>query len=376
MTAIAPPKTELRDIREWARKGGEIVGDSFDETGIREGISEAGRIGIFEALITGNPELRLKLSLALPELALGCGKPGQLLSIGAHGFAVANTIAKFGSEYQKSEILPDLLRGTTVGAFAATEANSGSDVMALATRYRSFEGGYKLKGEKSYITNAPIADWLLCFATSDPSLNFRGLSAFLVPTENDSVQITEDRTVFGSKELSIGTVTFADTLIPKHAILGHRNQGHQIFNFAIQIERVLMSGFFVGLISASLENSILSLSRKQRFGTPVLENPVVAARLADMKLCERASRLVYENACEKLHLDQLTPLDAALTKLCASENLNRACSDHVRNCGGEALLAPNPAAALLLHSASSLIYSGTSDVQRIIAADSLLSDIR
>lgn len=358
-----------QEASEWAKTAGKKAAEMAEFEGVKRSIYEVGTQGLFQSVLEdgglGEP---LSLSL-LPSFGYGCQNGGLLLSYGAHCFAVSMILKKFSSNNKNSKILDDLISGASVGAFAATEADSGSDVMALKTRCKESSNSYKINGSKTYVTNAPIADCFIVFATKDERLNFRGVSAFIIPSDTKGITVTTDKTVFVDSDVSLGTVYFDDVVISKNNLIGQKNGGWKIFNYALICERVLMSGFFVGIMQKLIDTSIDHLKETSRFGEKLSSNPILMERIVTMKRAEYTSRLLFNDACRNLFKGNITDDCAAMTKLHVSESLFSVSISHLRNFGGASFLGKNAAASTLLHSASSLIYSGTSDIQRQIIAN-------
>jgi hypothetical protein len=303
--------------------------------------------------------------------AEGCADSGQLLSIGAHCFAVGMSVARYNDKPRHKSILEALAKGTQIGAFAATEADAGSDAMAIATSFEANGDGYLLNGTKHFISNAPVADVFLVLATRDPKLHFRGISAFLVPRETAGLSVTEEPAWSGCKRCPMGTVYLQDVQLPADAMLAEMNRGWHVFRDAMRCERAMMAGFFVGLMRRQRKLCIEHAQTHFRFGAPIGAYQHVAGRIVDMDRAEVTSELLFAKACELLYRGELTDRVAALAKLHASESLLETSLTLVRTMGASAFVGPNSNADGIIDAANGLVYSGTNDIQKVIIASAL-----
>jgi alkylation response protein AidB-like acyl-CoA dehydrogenase len=314
----------------------------------------------------GDPQATADALIGLGE---GCGNGGMLLSFGAHCFAVASTVARFASDATKAEALPRLASGSAIGAFAATEAGAGSDVMALRTEFAETKTGYVLRGEKTWISNAVHADLFVVFATKDARLHSRGISAFLVERTTPGITVAPIA-VEGVRAASLGTVTLADVHVGREALIGRPNAGASVFRQAIIQERILLSAFLAGAILRALRRSTDHALIRHQFGAPIAANPVISSRIVEMFRRYATAKLLVEHAVARLARGTATETDASLTKLHVSESAVECRLDALRIQGARGL-SPAGGGDELFDVLSSLTYSGTSDLQRVILAASL-----
>lgn len=314
----------------------------------------------------GDPEATTDALVGLGE---GCPNGGMLLSFGAHCFAAASTVARFAADGARDALLDRLASGTAIGAFAATEAGAGSDVMALRTQFAETRSGYVLRGEKTWISNAINADLFVVFATKDPRLHSRGISAFVVERAAPGVAVAPIA-VEGARGASLGALTLADVHVGRDALIGRPNAGALVFRQAIIQERILLSAFLVGAILRALRRSIDYAMTRQQFGAPIAANPTIANRIVEMLRRYATSRLLLAHAVMRLERGAATEADASLVKLHASESAVECRLDAFRIQGARGL-SPSGGGDELFDALSSLTYSGTSDLQRVILAASL-----
>jgi alkylation response protein AidB-like acyl-CoA dehydrogenase len=307
---------------------------------------------------------------ALIGLGEGCANGGLLLAFGAHCFAVASCIAKFADEETCKSFLPRLKTGSIIGAFAATEADAGSDVMALKTSVAETGTGFMLRGEKTYVTNAVAADLFLVFATKDVRLHSRGVSCFLVERSSPGVTVTA-LPVQGLAGSALGTVTLTDVPVERTRLIGRLNGGSQVFRHAMIQERILLSAFLVGSMKRTLARASEYAKARHQFGAPIATKQFVSGRVVDMLRRYATAKLLLQYAAERLQRGVASEAEASLTKLHASEGAVECQVDAFRIRGGKSIEGEGGTCDELIDALCSLTYSGTSDLQKVILAASL-----
>jgi alkylation response protein AidB-like acyl-CoA dehydrogenase len=307
---------------------------------------------------------------ALEALGYGSGNNGLLFSFGAHIWAVIKPIIDFGSPDVRAEFLPDLLAGRAIGAHAASEFGSGSDVMAMSTRFVETDRGYVLNGRKAWTTNAPIADLFVVFATEDPRLHFRGVSAFLVPRNTPGLSVLPVEKKIGLHDSSMAQVVFEDCVVPKHHMLGKRRRGNDIFQDSLSFERGLILTPYLGVMRRQVEACIRYANERTQFGKSIGKSHAVSHRIAGMVQRYVLCRLLALETASKLYMREGPRLHAALCKLTLSEAACASSQDAVRVFGAPAFMRDRHMDDDVIDSLASLIYSGTSEIQKnIICAE-------
>ncbi len=307
---------------------------------------------------------------ALIGLGEGCANGGLLLAFGAHCFAVAGCISRFAAGKTAKSVLSGLSSGASIAALAASEADAGSDVMALRTSYAETADGYVLRGEKTYIANAVNADLFLVFATKDARLHSRGIAGFIVERAAPGL-VVAPIPVNGAAGASLGKVTLRNVEVGKDSLVGRLNGGAQVFRHAMIQERVLLSAFLVGAMRRALTHSAEFAKSRHQFGLPIAANQFVSGRIVEMLRRYATARLLVHYATERLERGVISEAEASLTKLHASESAVECQMDALRIQGAKGLETAGGTPAELLDALSSLTYSGTSDLQRVILAASL-----
>jgi L-prolyl-PCP dehydrogenase len=345
--------------RELARRHAPDACVDDDGEGFREAWKRFADSGLYRLVI---PDAGLDVDAVLGTLeGLGEGtrNAGFLLSVGAHSFAAGAAISRFGGEAQRRVL--DLMRdGTVIAAFAASEPEAGSDIMSLRTRCVPVGGDYVLDGTKHFATNARLADYFVVFATKDRRLNWRGVTAFLVPRDAPGLSLGPEQHLIGLTGCFMGTVHLDSVTVPQAALLGRAGQGSQVFAHAMLWERSLLAGLAVGAMRRQLTDAIDAAPAHDQSAGAVVE---IAGRYL-------LGRLLVRDTVTKLAAGTLTPGQASLTKLWISEAELATSHDLAGTDPAAELLAGSPRTGDLFNAIGATIYSGTSDIQRkIIAAE-------
>lgn len=366
---LPQPGTDHLAARELARRHAPSA--SVDDGGadFREAWKRFADFGLYSLTI---PDAGLNVQAVLGTLeGLGEGtrNAGFLLALGAHSFAVGASISRFGSEGQRRVL--DLMRdGSMIAAFAASEPDAGSDVMSLRTRCIAVGDDYVLDGTKHFVTNAGLADCFLIFATKEPRLNWRGVTAFLVPRDTPGLSLGPEQRLVGLTGCSIRTVHLDSVTVPRSAMLGRPGQGSPVFRHAMLWERSLLSALSVGTMRRQLADVVdAALVRNQRAETNARHLNTVRS-VVDIAGRYLVGRLLVRDTVTKLAAGTLTPAEASFTKLWISEAELATSRDLAGIDMTTGLLAGSARTGDLLNAIGGTIYSGTSDIQRrIIAAE-------
>jgi alkylation response protein AidB-like acyl-CoA dehydrogenase len=341
----------------------------YQET-FRENWKKAAEFGLFKLLIPEGKLDSTKVFSTLEGLGEGCENGGFLLALGAHCFGVGAPLVHFGQKSHRN-LLSSLRDGTAVAALAATEPEAGSDVMSLATLFQADGENYVLQGTKCFITNVQDADIFLVLATKDPRLHFRGISAFLVPSNTPGLAVRNQESRLGLHGCSIGTLCLNNVVIPKSALLGRVNDGAALLRHAMIWERSLIVATHVGAMRRQLLNCLARAKSRHQFGRPIGSKQYVAGRIVDLLLRYTTSCLLVKDTLTKLAAGKLTAGEASLTKLYVSEAEIASSLDALRIYGGQGYMNEFPVSNDLRNSLGAIVYSGTSDMQRVIIAAEL-----
>jgi alkylation response protein AidB-like acyl-CoA dehydrogenase len=310
----------------------------------------------------------LTASLALEGLAYGCKDNGLV-------FAVVTQILcglmfeQFGNDKQKEKYLPQIMNGKMIAAQAITEADAGSDAMAMKTKGIKNPDGYLLNGSKIFISNAPIADLALVFAISDSSRQkLNRISCYII--EKDTPGFTRSKSLqkMGLQTLQNGELIFEDCKIPLDNILGSEGQGGMILNEILQSERILFAACHVGVMQRVLETCVTYANQREQFGQSIGKFQAVSHKIADMKIkLELSKQILYRSAWLK-DQKKRPQIETSITKVFISESLKEVCLDALQIHGTYGYMREFGIEKELRDSLAATIYSGTSEIHRNIIA--------
>ena len=256
-------------------------------------------------------------------------------------------------------------------ALAVTEPGVGSDAAALATRAVRVEGGYRLSGQKAWISNGGVAQFYVIFATLDPSLRSQGVTAFLVEKGAPGLSFSAPMRKMGQRAI-VNTEVFLDgVFVPESSRLGPEGHGFYGLMRTFDISRVILAASATGLARACLELASSYAKEREQFGKPIIEHQAAAFRLADMATRVEASRLLVWRAARRLDAGLPTTTESAMAKLHASETAMFCSWAAVQTLGGWGYSREYLAEKWMRDAKLEEIEEGTSDIQRLVIARGL-----
>jgi alkylation response protein AidB-like acyl-CoA dehydrogenase len=306
--------------------------------------------------------------LALEALGYGCRDSGLIFSLNAQMWACETPLVRFGTEEQKRRYLPALCDGSLIGAHAVSEPTAGSDAFALRTRAARRGDGWVLDGSKTFVTNGPIADVFVVFASTDPTAGFAGISAFLVDRDTPGLALGPPLQKMGLRTSPMCEVFLDGCAVSGSQLLGRANGGMRVFGAAMEWERGCILAANVGRMQRQLERCIAYAQEREQFGQPIGQFQAVSHRIVDMKLRLETSRLLLYRFGRLLDAGEATALDAALTKLHLSECFVSSSLDAVQVHGGYGYMTEYELEGDVRDAIGGRLYSGTSDLQRNVIA--------
>lgn len=331
--------------------------------------AEFGILGLSVPPEYGGASTDLMTAMLIMEgLGYGCSDNGLAFALNAQLWTVQLPLVRFGSDEQKSRLLPGLCDGSQIGAHALTEPESGSDAFSLRTRAEKVDGGFRLNGEKWLISLAPIADLALVFASTDPERGKWGISAFVVERGSPGFSAGPQRSKMGLRTVPIGSLVFEDCFVPERNLLGPVGAGVSISNHSLEIERCCILASQLGAMERQIEASIQQARRRVQFGQAIGKFQSVSNRIADMRLRLETARLLLYKVAWLKQMDRPAMLEAALLKLHLSESFVASGLDAIRIHGGGGYLAESGVERDLRDAIGGILYAGTSDIQRNIVA--------
>ncbi|MEW5988110.1 MAG: acyl-CoA dehydrogenase family protein [Chloroflexota bacterium] len=306
--------------------------------------------------------------LVMEGLGYGCRDNGLIFALHAQMWAVQSPILTFGTEEQKEKYLPGLISGEIIGAHGMTEPGSGSDAYSLTTRAERVDGGYVLNGTKMFVTSAPIADVSLVFATVDPAKKMRGITAFLVDKGTAGLSTGRDIEKMGLRTSPMGEIVLQDCFVALANRLGPEGAGVNIFNSSMEWERACILGSHVGAMERQLENCVRYARERRQFDQPIGKFQAVSNRIANMKMRLETARLILYKVAWLRKVNKTAIMEAALAKLYLSECFVQNSLDAIAIHGGYGYMTEFEVERELRDALGGTIYSGTSDIQRMVIA--------
>ncbi len=334
--------------------------------------AEFGILGLpFPVEYGGLGEDILTAVLMMEGLGYGCRDGGLIFSINAQMWSVQMPIYRFGTEAQKRRYLAGLIRGDVIGAHGMTEPDSGSDAFSLRTTAHRRGDRYILNGTKMFVTNAPIADLFVVFATVDRDRGFLGVTAFILERGFSGLAVGKTIEKMGLRSSPMAELILDDCEVPVDNRLGKEGRGASIFNDSMEWERACILASYVGAMERQLEACVRYARGRRQFDQPIGKFQAVSHKIADMKMRLETSRLLlYRMAWEKKTRGE-APMAAALAKLYLSESWVASCLDAVQIHGGYGYTTEYEIERDLRDSVAGKLYSGTSEIQRNIIARGL-----
>jgi alkylation response protein AidB-like acyl-CoA dehydrogenase len=347
-----------------------------DATFPREAVAEMGKLGLLGMLVPpewdGAGADMVAYALAVEEIAAGDGACSTILSV--QNSVVDTAILGYGSEDQKERFLRPLARGEMLGAFCLTEPHAGSDAAAIRTRARKSGNHYVLSGTKQFVTSGRSADIALVFAVTDPDAGRKGISAFLVPTDNPGYVVAHVEHKLGQRASDTCQIVLDDCKLTPDLLLGEEGQGYRIALSNLEGGRVGIGAQAVGMARAAFEAARDYALERESFGKKIFEHQAVGFKLADMATRIEAARQLVLHAAALREAGEPCLKEASMAKLFASEMAEEVCSDAIQIHGGYGYLTDFPVERIYRDVRICQIYEGTSEIQRLVISRALAAE--
>ena len=308
-------------------------------------------------------------ALAIEEFSRVDASAGVVIDV--QNTLVANAILRWGTEEQKKEYLTRLAHDT-VGAYALSEAASGSDAFALETRATKEDGHYVLNGRKLWITNAKEAGIFIIFATVNRELGYKGITAFLVDRSTPGFMVGKKEDKLGIRASSTCELILEDCRVPQQNVLGEVGKGYQVAIETLNEGRIGIAAQMVGVAQGAFDHALRYAQERKQFGTPISQFQAIQFQLARLATQVEAARLLAYNAARLKDAGQPFLKEAAMAKYFCSEVAERVASEAIEIYGGYGFTKDYPAEKYLRDSKIGKIYEGTSFMQLQTIAKALL----
>ncbi len=294
------------------------------------------------------------------------------VTISAHSSLCANPIYMFGTEEQKQKYLVPLATGEKMGAFGLTENMAGSD--ASGTRTTAVREGdeYVLNGTKIFITNGYYADTYVVTAQMDKSKGNKGIAAFIVEKGTPGFTFGKKEKKMGIRSSATYELVFENCRIPAENLLGQEGQGFKVAMQTLDFGRIGIASQALGIAQGAYEQALKYSKERVQFGKSLSDMDVIRFKLADMAIQIEAARLLVYQACDLATQHKPVSKQSAMAKVFAAETANQVATQAVQILGGYGYTRDYPVERMMRDAKITEIYEGTSEIQRVVIAASIL----
>jgi butyryl-CoA dehydrogenase len=362
--------------RDFAEKELKPVAGKLDEEASfpAENVKKLGELGFMGMMVPeefGGAGLdSVSYAIAVEEISRGCASTGVIMSV--NNSLVCQPILEWGTPEQKKKFLPDLATGKKLGAFSLTEPEAGSDAGNIQTTAVPAGDDYVINGTKIFVTSGGKADVVLLVASTDKALKAKGLTAFLIEKGMPGFKIGKKENKMGIRASETTELIFEDCKVPKANVLGQPGQGFKIAMRTLDGGRIGIAAQAVGIAQACLEAAVKYSKERKQFGKPICEFQAIQWMLANMAVEVDAARFLTLRAAYTKDKGASYSKEAAMAKLFASETAVKSAINAVQVHGGYGYMKEYDVERYFRDAKITEIYEGTSEVQRLVIAASLL----
>jgi acyl-CoA dehydrogenase len=312
--------------------------------------------------------------LLLEEISWACSGVNTTLAANVLG---AMPLLVAGNEAQKQKWLGALTAGVDgkplYACYACSEPDAGSDVAGMRTRVEKRGDEYILNGQKRWITNGGVASWCTTFATSDPKLRHKGISAFVVDMKSPGVKVGKKENKMGQRASLTNDIIFEDVHVPKENLIGEEGGGFKVAMKTFDRSRPWIAAGAAGVIRRALDESRTYALERKTFGVPIASHQAVQFMLAEMAIAYETTRLLYMKAAWMVDQGRIDSIVSSYAKAYGADAAMRVTTDAVQIFGGYGYTKEYPVEKLMRDAKLLQIYEGTSQIQRMVIAKNLLT---
>ncbi|UCE20278.1 MAG: acyl-CoA dehydrogenase [Gemmatimonadota bacterium] len=366
-------KKTARDFAENELKPESAERDETEEFPAKQ-VKQMGELGFMGMMIPeeygGAGMDTVSYVIAVEEISRGDASCGVTMSV--NNSLVCHPIFRYGNEEQKKKYLVPLANGTHLGSFSLTEPDAGSDAGNLQTTAVRDGDHYVINGTKIFVTNGGKSDTVVVFAMTDKEQKYKGINAFIVEKKWDGFEVGKKENKLGIRASDTSELVFKDCKVPKENLLGEEGMGFKIALDALDGGRIGIAAQALGIAQAALDESIAYSKQRTQFGKPICEFQAIQWMLADMETEIQGARHLVHQAARAKDSGGRYSKEAAMAKLFASEVAMRTTTKAIQIHGGYGYMKEYPVERLFRDAKITEIYEGTSEVQRMVIAASLL----
>ena len=279
----------------------------------------------------------------------------------------AMPINRYGTDDQKQKYLEPIAKGEKIGALCITEPTVGSDTAGMKTTATRTGEGYLLNGEKRFITNGSLADFLVVFAITDASVHpHKGMSAFIAETSTPGFEVLKDHDLLGMRGARVAHLNFREMKVPAENLLGKENEGFRVLMDELDSERVVVAAGMIGTARSAYETAVKYSTERVQFDQPIRKFEGVSFKIADMALKLEASRLLVLQAARMIDRGMRATKQAAMAKLYSTETAVEISNEALQTLGGIGYTKEYPVERYLRDTRLMTIGAGTSEIMRYL----------
>ena len=299
---------------------------------------------------------------------VGRGDSAMRTVVSVQTSLVCGSIERWGSEEQRQRWLPRLCAGEAFGCFGLTEPDTGSDAAALRTRAEKIDGGWRISGQKMWISLGNVAEVALIFAQTDPGLKHRGLACFLVPTDSAGFATQEIHGKLGLRASDTAEISLEAVEVGDDALLGEVGDGFKVAMSALDSGRYSVAAGCVGICEGCVQASVAYAKERKQFGVPLASFQLVQEMIAEMIVRRDAARMLVRRAGFLRDADQRSTAETSIAKLYATESAVECANLAIQVHGGSGYVDDYPVERYLRDARVTTLYEGTSQIQKLIIA--------
>ncbi|HWF40047.1 MAG TPA: acyl-CoA dehydrogenase [Candidatus Acidoferrales bacterium] len=365
-----------KSVRDFAEAEVSPRAKDLDDTGHfpLDLFQKAARLGLTAVAIPevegGSGMDHLSYSIVIEEVSRACASTGVILSV--QNSLYCDPVFRFGTEEQKRKFLAPFARGEKIGCYALTEPQAGSNAAALATKAVLKGDRYIVNGAKAWITNGGVADAAIIFVNTHPEKGEKGITALLVEKGTPGFSAGKEEKKLGIHATACAELSFAECEVPVGNRLGQEGEGYKIALSTLDGGRIGIAAQAVGIAQGAFEAALSYAQQRQAFGHPISEFQAIQFMLADMTTEIGAARLLVRRAAWKQDAGTRFTMEASVAKLFASEMTTRVAHKAIQIHGGYGYSHEYPVERAYRDARITEIYEGTSEIQRLVIAASLL----
>jgi butyryl-CoA dehydrogenase len=372
-------KMVRRMVREFAEEKIRPGAQGRDEEGafvaeLLPGLAELGLLGMASPEEYGGSGLDMvSTAIAIEELARVC--PSTAVTVAVTNGVCQEPIVRFGSDVQKKKYLPPLAKGEQLGGFALTEPGAGSDAASIKTRAVRDGDRYVLNGAKAWITNTHVGKVFVVMAVTDAAQGAKGISAFIVTPDMPGFHFLPEEKKMGLRSSITSGISLEDCPVPAENLLGQEGIGMRVALATLEVSRIGIAAQAVGIAQGAFEEAVKHSKVREAFGKPICEHEAVQFMLAESATAIEGARLMtYRAAALRDAKGPGQAQASSMAKLYASEAAKAVCDAAVQIHGAYGFSREYPVERFYRDVRVTTIYEGTSEIQRLVIARSLLKD--